>query len=90
MTPHLEVVWSGAKERTGEAPGLSSPFIGSVARLCIEAGSNRLKEGVLKVRYQRKGYMTCQAPNCGARFKRVGMERMCSSCFVTRNRPVFR
>lgn len=44
MTPDLIVTWSGAKERSGEAPGLSSALIGSSARLCMEQGSNAYSE----------------------------------------------
>jgi hypothetical protein len=42
----LVVVWSGATERAGTAQfALSSPLIGSAARLCVELGSHRTVDG---------------------------------------------
>ena len=59
----LEVVWSGAKEKAGEAGGLSSPLIGSAARLCMEHGGHALKDGPLVPAYRPKRRLVCRS--CG-------------------------
>ena len=74
-------------ERAGVAPGLSSPLIGSTAKLGMAIGAHPLSDGALKPAYVRKGQMKCQG--CGNRFERTAKERMCAPCFVARNRPVW-
>jgi hypothetical protein len=85
MTPALEVVWSGAKERAGESGGLSSPYIGSAARLCMELGTRAISEEPEKPRYPPGRVMTCFS--CRGRFNRTHRERLCATCYVRLHAP---
>jgi LSD1 subclass zinc finger protein len=88
VNPHLEVVWSGVKERAGEAGGLSSPLIGSAARLCMALGQYPRVEDRRPVVASRRGRRRVKCASCHVIFKRTARERVCGPCFVRLHTPL--
>lgn len=95
MTTELVSVWSGATERAGTAPGLSSPLIGSSARLCMSLGGNKRIETPVKPEYVPRKVITCWS--CRRKFERQTfsqsrqhLKRVCQECRVRLMKPVWK
>lgn len=81
MTPI--VIWSGAKEREGSAPGLSSPlFRRSVAGDCMRMGSGRLEPRGKTVMAPRARKRAERCRSCGLRIGQLAPVRFRCACRV--------